>query len=76
MGQQLQNGACASMNQQLTQNANQILGASCATLAQRVQKQQPSAECAPCLLSLTIMPCASNLLLPPLLRCSVAAMRL
>ncbi len=49
MGQQLQNGACASMNQQLTQNANQILGAPCSALAQRVQRQQPSAECAPCL---------------------------
>ncbi len=47
LGQQLQNGACQSMQAQLVSNANQVLNAPCNALAQRVQQQQPSAECAP-----------------------------
>ncbi|KAK9838511.1 hypothetical protein WJX81_004175 [Elliptochloris bilobata] len=45
MGQNLQNGACAPMQSQLTQNAQQILGADCATLSKAVQTQAPSAQC-------------------------------
>ena len=46
MGQTLQS-SCAAVQGQLTQNSQQILGATCAQVASEVQKQSSTAQCAP-----------------------------